>query len=522
DKIPYQGKNWSQKSCKDIKAWQDWVNSELNIAVRCGEKSNITVIDVDFLSQKEADIINTGEDREKIKELKALKEKREQTFNQKYKSLFDKTVIQDTKNKGYHYIYMYDNELPKSSFTTEEGIHFDVETDGGYCLIEPSIVAGKERKIMGDTIVEMNWDLKEFLLNNISKKKIERKKEEKYEPIEPDENMLTFENLNGNRNNTFVHLGGILRKRYPLKDVDYLLRTFNRLLDKQVPSHELDAMLGQIAKYKNVDKQELMNKIWEYIYKHSEATARDLVAYFKAEEKEIKDILSYLMEENKIFKQKGLYKAVKKANWKEEFVDYVKVVPYNVPYFQDYNVFRTGDMICIGGRPGVGKTHLAMNIIKKFVEQGIKPYYLGSESRSRFLKIAMELGMKETDFFWDTSYEPEKIELEDNAITIIDWLLPEDFATTANVYKQFQKQLDKHNGLCIIFSQLKEDDKFYAETQLIMFASIACKYFYTETNGIKDNRNTFFHTIKIRESKIGRQEVDILTRFDDGILELRK
>ncbi|MHA2013317.1 MAG: bifunctional DNA primase/polymerase [Candidatus Helarchaeota archaeon] len=520
-KIPYQGENWSNKSCKDLDNWKDWINSELNIALRCGKKSNTTIIDVDFLSQKESDIIQENKDKEQIKEIKERKKKRENIFNQKYKSLFNNTVTQDTKNKGYHYIYSYNKKLPKSSFTTDEGIHFDIETDGGYCLIEPSIVNGLERKIIGDIIEAMNWELEDFLLKNISRKKVERKKEECL-IILPKESELSFEKLNGNRNNTFVHLGGLLRKRFSLQDTNYVMRLFNKLLDKQVPEKELQAMMGQIAKYKNTDNTELQKKIWDYLCQHSEATSRDLVLYFKAEEKTIKDILVGLMKENKIYRQRGNYKAVKRGNWKQEFVDYVKIVPYQVPFFNDYNVFREGDMICIGARPGVGKTFISMNIIKKFVEQGVKPYYLGSESRSRFLKIAMELGIKETDFYWDTSYEPENIELEDNAVTVIDWLLPEDFATTAHVYKQFQKQLDKHNGLCFIFSQLKNDDTFYAEGQLIMFASLAVKYFYSENAGIVDNQNTYFHAIKARESKIGRQEFDIMTRFENGILELRK
>ena len=113
----------------------------------------------------------------------------------------------------------------------------------------------------------------------------------------------------------------------------------------------------------------------------------------------------------------------------------------------------------------------------------------------------MELGLKENQYGWDTGYEPEKIELLDNDITILDWVWPENLAETANLYKLFQKQLDKHNGLLIVFSQLRDDGRFYAETQLKMFASIAAKYQYTEANGQKDNKKTFFQLEKIRESK---------------------
>ena len=521
EKIPYQGKDWQNKSCKDLKIWQDWINSELNIASRCGEKSNNLIIDIDFLTAKEADIIAEGKDKVKIKEVLAKKEKNQQVFDEKYKQFFNATVTQDTKNKGIHYIYLYDKDLPKTSFDLD-GIHFDIETDGGYCLVAPSMINGKIREIVGDTILEMSKELKELLLNNCSNKKIEKKMIKKSKIIVPNENELSFENLNGNRNNTFNHLMGILRKRYPIKEVEYIIGLFNKLIDKQVPSRELKAMLQQIAKYDNLDTSELVNKIWDYLQKHKEATARDLESYFKADSKEIKDILVQLMEENKIFRQRGSYKAIKKADWKDTIIDFVKVIPYKMPYFDDYNTFRDGDMICIGARPGIGKTHVAMNIIKKLIQQGIKPNYLGSESRSRFLKIAMEIGIKEGEFNWDTSYEPERIELEDNAVTIIDWLLPEDFVATANVYKMFQKQLDRHGGNCFIFSQLMDNDKFYAENQLIMFASMALKYFYGQSNGSLDNTNTFFKSIKARESKVGKQYLDIPTKFENKLLELRR
>ena len=72
----------------------------------------------------------------------------------------------------------------------------------------------------------------------------------------------------------------------------------------------------------------------------------------------------------------------------------------------------------------------------------------------RKIETFREFDLKEGDFFWATGYEPAKVELKDNAVTIIDWLDVEDFTQTAQIYKILQRQLDKHNGLLIVFSQL--------------------------------------------------------------------
>jgi hypothetical protein len=184
-------------------------------------------------------------------------------------------------------------------------------------------------------------------------------------------------------------------------------------------------------------------------------------------------------------------------------------------------------MLCIGAKTGIGKSYISLNIIRKLLENKVQPKggirYLSSEPGNRFAKIAMELKLKEGDFYFCNHYQPEKIELEDEAVTIIDWLLPEDFSQTANLYKIFARQLDKHGGICYIFSQLKEDGSFYAEQMVKFFASFAAKYFYTEKNGIKDNQNTYFNTEKIRESKTMQQYLTIPTYFDDKkFLELKK
>jgi len=244
----------------------------------------------------------------------------------------------------------------------------------------------------------------------------------------------------------------------------------------------------------------------------------------KAEKKDIMECLAQLMLDNKAYKQRTLYKFVQKPDWKTEFLQESKVLEYSVPYFNDVATFRRGDMICLGAGTGIGKGHISMNIINKNVEQGQKHFYVSSEPGNRFSTIAMNLGLKEGDFNFINHYHPEQLELEDDAITIYDWILPEEFSSTANLYKIFAQQLDRHAGLLYIFSQLNDSGEFYASSMVRFFSSFAVKYFYTKVNGVTDNVNTYFKTNKIREAKGNVQEVTIPTKFnpDTKELELRK
>jgi hypothetical protein len=291
-----------------------------------------------------------------------------------------------------------------------------------------------------------------------------------------------------------------------------------------MPKKDLKNMVKELSKYSSADYNVLTKQILEYLTKHNECSARDLQDVLKAEKKDIMECLAQLMLDNKLYKQRTLYKIIQKPDWKQEFLQESQVLEYNVPYFQDVATFRKGDMICLGAGTGIGKGHISMNIIKKYSEQKIKPYYVSSEPGNRFAQIAMTLGLKEGDFNFVNHYHPEQLELEDDAVTIYDWILPEEFSGTANLYKIFAKQLDRHGGLLYVLSQLNDSGDFYASSMVRFFSSFAVKYFYTKVNNVCDNTNTYFRTSKIREAKGSIQEVTIPTRFnsDTKELELRK
>jgi hypothetical protein len=116
------------------------------------------------------------------------------------------------------------------------------------------------------------------------------------------------------------------------------------------------------------------------------------------------------------------------------------------------------------------------------VDQGVKPYYISLETGSRFAKIALQLGLKEGQLYHTFCADPTKIELEKDAVTIIDWLLIVDKAKTDLVFRHFVEQLDKTNGFLIIFQQLKsgkeQDGQWFAPNMCKQFPALAARYLY--------------------------------------------
>lgn len=516
---------WQTKVHKSISEWEQWIDSGINLGVKTNKSSNCIGLDFDFVKKPLKEKIYGGKfTQEDITEAQRQWDDGLNKIKEKLPFLDWSTVQQHTRG-GIHLFYLYDEEIPKTWFDYE-GIHIDIEADGGQIVIEPSIVGGQNRQIIGEEIKPLPKEVKEFILANCIKVKeinVEIKKEE----IQNAE--LTFENLNNNRNNTFIKLYGELRREMPIKTAFNTLCKFNKLLDKQLPMKELSAMSREAEKYHSADINDLSEKIIEHCKMvNQDVHLRDLKEILNVERKDIEQALKLLIDNNQLFRmKKDLYRSINKANWKTAFIEESKILPYPVPYFNDYATFRNSDMICIGGISGTGKSYISLNIIRKLKEQKIQPEggirYLSSEPGNRFAKIALEMGLCEGDFYFDNHYEPEKIELEDNAVTIIDWLLPTDFSQTANLYRIFAKQLDKHGGLCYIFSQLKPSGEFYAEQMVKFFGSFVAKYFFTEKNGQMDNRNTKFEIEKIRESKVGKQYITIPTYFDENKrLEVKK
>jgi CRISPR/Cas system-associated protein endoribonuclease Cas2 len=233
----------------------------------------------------------------------------------------------------------------------------------------------------------------------------------------------------------------------------------------------------------------------------------------------IEKAIKYLVKEGFLIKKRRIYQVIKKGDWKDSFFEESKTVNYKMPYFHDFATFRTSDLVIIGGGPKIGKTHICLNIIKRLVAQGKKPYYISLESGNRFSIIAEQLGLKDGDFNWCVHFNPETIELEPDAITIIDWILPTDYAETDKLFKHFAEQLVKHGGNMIAFVQLKDNNEFFAKNMIPFFPSLVSRYIYDNP---EDGATGYFQLDYIREPKIRSKTAKVMCAYDWDAKELKR
>lgn len=478
-------KEWTKKEHKDPQEWLSWLDKGLNIGVKCGKMSNITIIDID--NETIPDILNVD------------------------------TLKQKT-NRGWHLFFKYEVDLPKVRI---DDIKIDIENDGGQVVIAPSIIDGFRREINFCEIIKMPKEIKEFLLSKL--KNININNDNNYEKalqniLKTDFNLSVIEP--GNRNNFLIHFGGLLRKQLSLSQTNFVLNIINKHFCKpSLPQKEINNILRSLEKYMGFDEKELANKVLNYLKITDEATkidirqALDLNPTGKDKER-LDNVISYLCKEGFVIKRgrgRGTYyHIVKRANWRDTFIDEIKEINFKMPYFDDIATFRDGDLIILGGKPKVGKSIISMNIIKRLVDQGIKPYYLNLESGNRFMLNALSLGLKEGDFYWDIHFNPEQIELEKNVVTIIDWISPENYAETDKLFKHFAEQLVKNNGILIAMVQLRENGKFFAQDLIKQFPAFIARYFYDND---EDGSSGYFLVDYIREPKINRRIVKIPCRY---------
>ena len=174
-------------------------------------------------------------------------------------------------------------------------------------------------------------------------------------------------------------------------------------------------------------------------------------------------------------------------------------------------------MSVLGAVSGTGKTYMCCNIIKRLVDNGIKPYLLSVEGGGGFRKVVTTLGLKEGDFEFKIVKDPSKVPLKTGVVTLIDWLKAPDgeHAKTDVMYESINDQLIEKGGHCIIFAQLKKKThEFYAEDMVEHYSSFVGKFLYPSTNGILDNLNPYIQTTKMRDSINGLQYVKIPLSFN--------
>ena len=418
-----------------------------------------------------------------------------------------KGVMQES-TKGYHYFYQYDKDLPK---TRIQKFLLDIENDGGQVVIFPSVVDGQSRKlIINAPIPAISSEFKKLLLNYCNAVNSSSVAQTVLPELTGTEMIIP----DGNRNTFLTSFGGALRKELGIKDTGYVISLVNKYYCKpSLPRTEVDIILGSLNKYANQDTRGIANTILNYLKVVGEATGKDCKEVV-GEKKEVVDkALSTLVKDGYVLKRRQMFQIIKKAEWKDNFFDGGTELPFQVPFFHKYAQLNWGDLVVLGSKTKFGKTTIAMNLVKSFVDQGIKPYYISLETGSRFVKTATKLGLKEGDFYWDFLADPTKIELEQNGVTILDWLLIEDKAATDTVLKHFVEQLHKTQGFLIIFMQLKTDGNWFAPNMVEQFPALAAKYLYDKE---ADGTYGKWQVEAVREPKFKTKKIAIPCLYDFG------
>ena len=482
--------DWVNKTHTSKQEWEKWIlDNGLNIGVKTGERSNVTVVDVDTsIIPKEIDAIKGD------------------------------PLIQKTR-QGWHLFYQYEADLATSRI---EEMKIDILNNGKQCILYPSVIDDYRREFINDaTIPKMPTELKEFLKEKAGKR-----------PIPKTESEVLLEDINtegfqmdainqGSRNSMMIRLGGILRKGLNLPSTAYVLNIMNKHFCKpSLDNKEFRALIDQLDKYVTNDLQDVTSKVLTYLKLVEEANSRDVQEVIGEKKEIIEKVLAYLLKEGLVTRRRRLFYPIKKAEWSLKFPAIDNEIPFKVPYFNDIAHFNYGDMILLAGQSKTGKTTISMNMIKQFVDQGIQPHYICLESGSRFIKTALRLGMKEGDFKHAFVTDPTQIELEHGAVTIIDWLLIADKSQSDSVLKHFVEQLYKTQGLLIIFMQLKVNNDWFAPNMILQFPALSARYIYDKDS---PNPGTFgaWQVDAVRDPKNNTKTGNIPCVYDWESRELK-
>lgn len=497
-KVPIE-KSWTQNIHYNKKEWLGWVGSKYNIGLRTDKVSGIIAIDID--TKKIPFDINLEE-----------------------------IIYQETK-KGYHLVYQYDEDLNilKGNKDLKKDLDIDVRADGNQIVIEPSIVDGFNYKWhnLGKEITKIPDEIKKKLLSYVEedKKSTQNLPEINIDPIQA--NIMSSEinkmREGEGRNNFLISLGGQLRGKFSVEQTGKVLNSISQtFFEPPLPEKELQLILKNLYGYQQRDDLTIEQTIYEYIKQmQTDVTARDIVDSLNLKRGIVDKYLSKFVLENKLIRVGwGRYRYREIIEWQEKYPEKKKKIEIAIPYFNDVQDFYGGDMIVVGGQSAIGKTTMAMNIIKRLVDQGIKPYYLYSEAGGRFMNVADALGLKEGSYKFFHHSNPLGIELPLNGVTIIDWLLIGDKSMSDTIFKHLNEEMENKGGLLFIFMQLKEDNGWFAPNMVKQYPALTAKYIYDDEQGQKGH----FDIDKIRDPKGNYKQriIPCVYDFNTKILNIKE
>jgi len=482
---------WTSKNHKEKEEWERWIKDGINLGCKTGKISGVTVLDFD------------------TKEIP-----------QEILAILGETFTQQT-TKGTHYYYKYE-ELPKTRINE---LKLDIENDGGQVVVYPSYVSGAQRKLPKITpIIKMPSKLLEYLQSQVDVPRKSFSEQIKEEIATGDFTVNLLEE--GQRNANLIKLGGILRSELSVQQTETVLQILNKhACATPLATQEIRAMCRSLSKYTKNDATELAHRIIAYLKDVDEAGRSEIVLAMvgtsRGEDKvRVDKALKYLTKERYILKKGAKYKLLRKTEWATELLgEEANYLPFKVPYFNEVANFEWADLLLIGAKTKVGKTISAMNIIKQLVAQGVTPYYISLEAGSRFRKTAMQLGLKEGDFYYNKEWiDPMALELEPNSVMILDWLCPENFAEVDKIFLHFTEQLHKTHSFLIVYMQLKEDSSWFSPNLTRQFPAFAVKFIYDDE---KDRTYSKFYIEPMRDSKTKTATYELACKYNFETKELK-
>jgi len=465
DKAPFELQNWTTTPHKQRFEWEEWLKAGLNIGIKCGPMSGITVVDVD------QEVIPPDIDLMK-----------------------GSPLIQKT-GRGWHLFYKW-VDLPTSSIPEYK---IDLLNAGRQVVAYPSKVYKKgttELEIARTyvtplVLTDMPPDLYKFLASKLKVNAIEKVVDD-VDAVTFDENAKIDLISEGGRSNALMHLGGILSKELNASQTEFALNLLNKkLCNPPLSGQDLTNVTRMIKRYNNRDEKTLAGQVYKYLHIVEFANSREIKDALGFAKEDIDRALAFLVKEQRIIRKGRNFIIIKKADWKTTLNITANSLDFELPFFSRYANLCYCDNVLLGSGTKNGKTTIAMNLVKSISDQikskGLnrKLYYITSEAGSRFMKTAAHLGLNEGDFEWDFISDPTKIELEPDSITILDWLMIEDKAATDSVMKYFVDQLFKTNGFLVTFMQLKENGDWFAPNMVKQFPALASRYIYDDQTGVK-------------------------------------
>jgi hypothetical protein len=490
--LTYVGRNSNEpierdrnlKTHYDKIEWIRWLNAGYNIALVTGKVSQATAIDID------------------VNKLHLVKPE-DMSLREEIIKMLDaqNTLAAISAHKGTHYVFQYESEF--ASPVNLGGLQLDIRNDNFTLVIQPSKIDGAQYtwKDINAPIQKMSPELKAKLL---SLKKVDEGRNSINLDSLPIEDGMRQVHEGQGRNSLLVSLGGVVSKIIPEMDkcaqILYLIsKTF---FVPPTPKPEIIEMVKKLTDYRKDDNETQEQAVWDYCKQmetdlHPADVARAVFNNDLSKKDVVYTYFSKWVMEGKLTREgRGRYKVRQVIAWTDKPPDNISELPYKIPYFQNVAYFQEGDIFIIGAYMNQGKTTLALNLLKGFVDQGIKPYYLYTEAGSRFDKTSAVLGIKGK--FWRYCHpDPTTIELEADAVTIIDWLFIGDKSKTDSFLGELNKQMQKKKGLLIIMAQIRQDNTWFAPDLINQFPTYAGRYIRDSADG-KDNH---FDFDKIKEPK---------------------